>query len=166
MKRSLILSISAAAIAIATSCTGMWETGDDSAGYYPTGSVSIGASSGWWPGDYGYGYGYGPTYWNGTLYPGPVLPPDPFYRPEYRPVPSRPVRPNTSTGNYRPGSNRPGTPIVDGGATTLPDNRPITERPSTPSGGNVRPGNLNGSNPGIAMPPAGTGFETTRPGRH
>lgn len=164
MKRiGLTMAACAAALGIAvsslTACDAMWDTSMDlSPGY--SGYYGVGFDEGWLPSG---GLWGSPVYWGGGYYPGGVLPPvRPPYRPSYRPNPSPPII-NGGIGNVRPGSGSvPSQPSVPE-RPSQPSTPSTPSTPSVPSGGNVRPGNLNGSNPGIALPPPGTGY---RPGRH
>lgn len=138
-----------------TACDTMWGT-----------SVDVGGS----PDDYYYGWDgewlptlagaplISPYYYGGSAYPvgnwRPLPRPGqgPFGNP-VNPVPVPPSRPNIPVGNVRPGQPTPSTPSV-------PGNRPV----AIPD----HPINI-GSNPGIQLPPAGSGFHYTPPenaGRH
>lgn len=96
---------------------------------------------------------YSPYYYGGTSYP--IYNWGTVHRPGYGPWGSTaiPSRPNRPAGNTRPG----GEPMP------LPDKVPV------PSGNSVVPStpiNL-GSNPGIQLPPAGSGMKyTPNQGRH
>lgn len=149
MKRINYLStILIAASALTLSSCGAMLTTDTYVG--TPGYYGVGLSTDWYPPLAGAPL-VNPVYWGGQLYPGSVLPPN---------APTPPgaaVNPpyNRPTGNVRPPASRP---------ATLPDAIPV------PSGGGnssiVPPannvGNVNGGQPGIVMPPAGSGL---RPGR-
>lgn len=131
-------------IATMTSCDVMWgiDTDPDYPGYYTSGIYNDWTTP--LP-----GIQVSPYYWGGQLYPGAPLP----YPPLIGGGPTRPgtvLPPNRPIGNQRPANNA-GIPV------TLPDNKPVpTEtQPGLP--------NITGGEPGIAMPPAGTGYRT---GRH
>lgn len=150
MKRiNLLLTAAGALLLTLASCDAVWGT-----------SMSYGPDD---PTDYYYG-------WNGdwipTLAGVPVTSPYYYGGSAYPLGPWQPVAP--------PGTNSWGGPIGGGG------NRPIVSRPSgnvrppqnptpTPSAPSTPPSsvlpapgqkipNINGSNPGIALPPAGTGY--------
>ncbi len=148
MKRRHILK-SSALLTLAASITGCgaayWESSSDyTSGGYPIYSGYYGND--WYP-SLPASPGLLPVYWGGSTYPAPV----PVYRPAYRPVPPVVNRPS--------GNNRPS---LGGEPVPRPDNRPVIERPVVPPSGGIPPEQITGGEPGIVMPPPGTGF---RPGR-
>lgn len=148
MKSNNILStiIIASASILLTSCGAMLSTDTyvGTPGYY-----GVGLSSEWYPPLAGAPL-VSPVYWGNQIYPGGLLPPTAPVRPGSAINPPM----NRPSGNVRP---TPSTP------TTLPDAIPV------PSGNNSsivpsRPiGNPTGGEPGVVMPPSGSGL---RPGRH
>lgn len=141
------------------------------------GSVSLNSCDALWDADisYNYPYYYGNGYygWDGewlpTLAGAPLISPYYYggsafpvgnYRPVYRPgdnpwggpVNVRPPRPVTGPGNSI-GNIRPGQ-----GAGNSNNGRPGLLRPAP--GASTFP-NIKGSNPGIQLPPAGSGFKWT-----
>ncbi len=147
MKRlSHIIPITfAATLCGLASCDAVWDTSLDSGTPY---SYYYGWDGEWLPTLPGAPL-ISPYYYGGSAYPiggwGPV------HRPGYGPV-IAPVRPNTPSGTIRPGQS----------ATPLP---PASTRPSKPAvPANPLP---TGSNPGLQVPPPGTGI-TFHPdqGRH
>ena len=148
MKLSHFISAAAiAAVSIPLSGCGALLTTDtylSTPDYY-----GVGLSTDWYPPLAGAPL-LSPVYWGNQIYPGSVLPPA-------APVPpGSSINPpmNRPAGNVRPSASRP---------VTLPDNVPV------PAGGNssIMPshpiGNPNGGEPGVVMPPSGSGL---RPGRH
>ncbi len=143
---------SVAAALSTTSCDALWGT-----------SVDIGSS----PDDYYYGWDgewlptlagnpvYSPYYWGGTSYP--IGNWQPVHRPGYNPwgapVGPAPSRPNRPQGNLRPGMGQP----------NQQPQRPPQNNQIVPS----KPINM-GSNPGIQLPPAGSGlkYDGQSQGRH
>lgn len=133
----------------AASCTGLWDAdvSADSGAYYYDDSPF-----------------YNAPYYSGTLYPyywgydytTPVWPVNRVPRPG-GPAWSTPA-PLPGGGANRPGGNiRPGNGTVNR-PVTLPENngRPVESIP---------PHRVTGGEPGIAMPPAGTGYRPSQ-GRH
>lgn len=145
-----LMALAAGAVTL-TSCGALWSS-----------SVEVGGS----PDDYYYGWNgemlpplagtpvVSPYYYGGTSYPVSVW--HPVHRPGYGPwgnpvAPDRPpviTVPNRPVGNQRPGQ---GSRPSQGNATVVP---------STPI--------PLGSNPGIQLPPEGSGMKYTPPtnGRH
>lgn len=160
MKRTNLFSIALSALIAAsapiglTSCDALWGT-----------SVDVGSGS---PYDSYYGWDgewlptlagaplISPYYWGGSAYPvgnyGPV------YRPGESPwgnqIGNRPVTlpSNTPVGTVRPGI---------GSGIERPNIRPSQSEGNTPM---VLP-DIKGANPGIVMPPAGSGYKPVQ-GRH
>lgn len=147
MKIWIAVAVGACCMTV-SSCDAVWGVDATPDNYYYYGA---GIDNEWYPSLPGAPL-LSPVYWNGQLYPGGLLPPS------TRPGLSGPVY-NGPSGNVRPGVTRP-TPSVP--VTPPAAQPPVPSTPSVPTG-NMRPGMLNGSNPGIAMPPAGTGY---REGRH
>lgn len=160
MKRTKHISLLAAIAAVTamslTSCDALWGT-----------SVDVGTS----PDYYYYGWDgeWLPTlagaplislyYYGGTAYP--VSNWTPVHRPGYGPgaLPpvSNPPIPNGSIGNIRPGQANAPVPLPDKVPVPTGGNNSIV--PSTPI--------PLGSNPGIQLPPAGSGMKyTPTQGRH
>lgn len=159
-KTAIVATVLAATVGMmVASCDALWDTSVGVDAGYP-GYYGSGIDSYWYPSLPGAPL-LSPVYWGGQLYPGGVLPPlhptrpggiGPVYGPIY----------NGSSGNVRPG----GRPV------TLPEH-PVTPpsnvRPSRPGNsvlppaGTFNPGSVTGGQPGIAMPPANSGY---RPGRH
>lgn len=136
MKRIISLSAtisSLAAASLLTSCDALWGTAsvDIDPGYY-----SAGIYNDWYPTLSGAPL-ISPIYWGNQIYPGPgsALPPPQRPNAAWRPGANRPV------GNSRPNAV-PSTPSVPG------QGRPTIAIPDHPI-------NLNGSNPGPALPPWG-----------
>lgn len=100
-----------------------------------------------------------PVYWGNQIYPGALLPPS---------LP--PSRPGTISGAWnRPGGNvRPGSGSVSV-PTPLPDNTPVPSGSGSssvvPPAGTIRPGAISGGEPGVVMPPEGSGMRPAA-GRH
>lgn len=150
------LAASALIALAATSCDAMWGTSVD----LSPDTYSVGVSTTYpgyynplyWGNDYYPGIGYYP----GTVYPGPVRPHRPGWGIAGNPV-NPPLRPggSGSIGNVRPGSGNASTP------TPLPDNRPINSGNSVVPPAGTFP-NISGAEPGVVMPPSGSGM---RPGR-
>lgn len=147
MKRINRLSaiiLSAAALSL-TSCGAMLttETYSPAPGYY-----GAGLSTDWYPPLAGAPL-VSPVYWGGQLYPGSVLPP------------VAPTRPGVAVN---PPANRPGGNVRPSAGTpaTLPDAIPVPSGNSSSIVPPSRPGNVSGGEPGIVMPPSGSGL---RPGR-
>lgn len=142
MKTSNILVAAVSLMAgfgmLTTSCDAIWDASVDDYPYY---GDYYGASidKDWYPSLPGAPL-ISPVYWGGALYPGSTLPPMRPTRPGWN---SDPVW-NSGSGNVRPGQ------------TTSP-------QPDLPSSsGNIRPSALGGGNPGIALPPEGMGYRSTR----
>ncbi|MCM1291976.1 MAG: hypothetical protein NC111_04035 [Bacteroides sp.] len=156
MKRGKFLKAlsMAAVVASLTACDAIWTSdmvGDP--GYY----IGSSYSSEWYPPLPGAPL-INPVYWGNQLYPGPI-----------------PVRPSISN-TWRPTGNvRPVNPGNSGSTSTpvpLPDNIPVGNGGNAGSG-NSRPSNsvvppagtfpnIGSAEPGIAMPPAGTGYRTRK----
>lgn len=155
MKRINLSTIAVGAILLTlTSCDAIWGT-----------SMSYGPDD---PTDYYYGWDGD---WSPTLAGVPVTSPYYYGGSAYPLGPWQPVAP--------PGTNSWGGPIYGGNAPVITrpggnvrppqSSTPTPSVPSTPSTPVVPPAgtklpNLNGSNPGIALPPAGTGYKYN--GRH
>lgn len=152
-----IAAVGVAVLLTMTACDAVWTDSADDYGYYP-GYYGIGIDNDWYPSLPGAPL-LSPVYWGGQLYPGSALPP---MLPPTRPG-GPAYRPNLPSGNVRPGT----TPSVPSVPST-----PVPSVPSVPST-SVRPGTLpgippeqvTGGEPGIVMPPAGSGFKPTPPGR-
>lgn len=151
MKRiNLILTAIGAMMLSLTSCDAIWGTSmsygpDDPTDYY------YGWDGDWMPTLAGVPI-TSPYYYGGSAYPlGP-----------WQPVP----RPGTNTwggpiygGGSGPIINRPGGNVRPGQTVTTP----VPSTPSVPSTPDIpqtdqKLPNINGSNPGIALPPAGSGY--------
>lgn len=156
MKRALIIAPAAIMMMLATACDAMWGTSFDmSPDDYTIGVSTAYPASGiynplYWGNDYYPGIGYYPG-----IYPSPVRP----VRPGWGIGGNRPIQPPTrpgtgAVGNVRPGSGA-GTPVP------LPDNRPVSPGNSIVPPAGTFP-NISGSEPGVVMPPQGSGM---RPGR-
>lgn len=150
MKRILnkiVASVAAMGFAVISlsACDAMWDTSMDVVpGYY-----GVGFDNEWWPSLPGAPL-VSPVYWGGQIYPGSLAPPiRPPYRPDYRPTPVPPS--NGGIGNIRPGDN------------TRPAQPSQPAKPIVPPAGTIRPGAVTGGEPGVVMPPEGSGM---RPGRH
>lgn len=156
MKRINLSTIAVGTILLTlTSCDAIWGT-----------SMSYGPDD---PTDYYYGWDGD---WSPTLAGVPITSPYYYGGSAYPLGPWQPVAP--------PGTNSWGGPIYGGGnapVITRPggnvrppqSSTPTPSVPSTPSTPVVPPAgtklpNLNGSNPGIALPPAGSGYKYN--GRH
>lgn len=148
MKRlnRLYALFAAAATLTLTSCGALIAS--DSYGYSP-GYYGTGLSTDWYPPLAGAPL-VSPVYWGGQIYPGSVLPPM---------APTRPGSAATPPGN-RPGGNiRPGAASIP---STLPDAIPVPDGGGTSIVPSHPIGNVGGGEPGIVMPPSGSGL---RPGR-
>lgn len=144
------VTVTAAAVTV-SSCDAVWGVDTDPGDYYYYGA---GIDNDWYPSLPGAPL-LSPVYWGGQLYPGGLLPPP------TRPGMSGPIY-NRPSGNVRPGIGNPTPPTPSVPSMPPATQDPVPSVPSAPSV-NIRPGMLNGSNPGIAMPPAGMGY---REGRH
>lgn len=90
-----------------------------------------------------------PVYWGNQIYPGgAILPPIPPVKPNYRPQPVY----NGPVGNSRPGqAATPSAPAQSSTPVALPSH----------------PLNVSGGQPGIVMPPEGSGYQSIpTTGRH
>lgn len=153
--RNSIIAIVASIMAATTmtACDALWDTSMD----YDPGYYGVGINADWDPTLPGAPL-LSPIYWGNQLYPGGILPPVGGFGPA-RPYPggiagNRPII-NRPTGNVRPAPSIPATPLQP-------------SQPSNPSGSIAVPDHpidINGSNPGIQMPPAGTGLRPAT-GRH
>lgn len=147
-------------LAFATSsCEALWDTSTDLS---PSGTVSVGVSSGYNP--YYSNIYYNGSYYNNPYYTGPYYTgpynnyiPGWNYVPAAPPVPP-PTRPgiagnwNRPVGNVRPGQSSPATPPQQKPSTP---SRPSINLPSSPS----QVPDINGSNPGLVAPPQGSGLK-------
>lgn len=134
----------AMAATLLNSCDALWGVDIDS-DYTPVYTYGVGSE--WAPSLPGAPL-ISPVYWGNAVYPGPPMPPLTHIRP---------VAPNRPSGNIRPGQTTPASPS----GTIRPGTSASGEHPIVPS----RPINITGGQPGIALPPAGTGFTPTQ-GRH
>lgn len=129
-------------LTVMTSCGGLWTA---SAGAGPD-YYGYGIDNDWYPSLPGAPL-ISPVYWGNRIYPGaslPPLPPGAVANPG--PVVNQPV------GNVRPGNAGSVKP-------TLPVTRPGSVVP--PSGG-FNPDAVTGGQPGVQLPPAGSGMKPTR----
>lgn len=141
------------AMMAAPSCDGVLfdSSLDGSTGYY-----GVGYDNEWWPSLPGAPL-VSPVYWGGAAYPGSWRP---AVVPPGRPV-ARPPLVNAGSGNVRPGNS---------GVRPTPPSRPtVPTRPGgnnnnsvVPPAGTILPGEVTGGQPGVVMPPEGSGM---RPGR-
>lgn len=139
---SLILGV---ATAMLSSCDAMWGVDLDSE--YPVSSYSYSLGGEWRP-SLPAAPLISPVYWGNSIYPGPAIPPAAHWQQ---------VRPNSPSGNVRPPQATPTLPSgnVRPGSTTSGETIALPSHPINATGGQ----------PGIALPPAGTGYTPTQ-GRH
>lgn len=158
LKHIALLTVGVAAMSLA-SCDAVWT---DSADGYVPGYYGVGISSDWYPSLPGAPL-ISPVYWGNQLYPGSILPPP--VRPPYRPVGpiiggNAPTRPG---GNVRPGVTPPANPAP---TPSVPATPLKPAQPIVPPSGSIPPSQVTGGQPGVAMPPAGSGMRPTTSGRH
>lgn len=163
MKTFNILAVAASLLAgfglLSSSCDAVWDASFDDYPYYGD-YYGAGIDNDWYPSLPGAPL-ISPVYWGGALYPGSTLPPMRPTRPGWN---SGPVW-NAGSGNIRPGNPGRPVPLPEGpsGEGNVRPGQTTTPLPDVPSSsGNIRPSGLGGGNPGIALPPEGMGYRTTR----
>ncbi len=139
-----------------TSCEALWDTSTDVS---PSGTVSVGVSSGYNPyysNVYYNGPYYNAPYYTGPYYTGPYNNYIPGWN--YAPAPpaAGPTRPGIAGNWNRPvGNIRPGNQTAPSQQPAQQPAAPSVNLPSSPS----QVPNINGSNPGLVAPPQGSGLK-------